>query len=62
MTQAWVMTQNFYWVMTETDHDSWYYFEKYSLWNIYELGILKSFSRNKSGNKYLLRASYFVFF
>ena len=36
-----VMTLTFYWVVTETDHDPRLYFEKYSLWRIFELGILK---------------------
>ena len=41
-----VMTENFYWVVTETGHDPRLYFEKYSLWRIFELGILQiSFRR-----------------
>jgi hypothetical protein len=49
VTQAWFMTENvcrvmtfnFYCVVTEMGHDPRFYFEKYSLKRIIELGILK---------------------
>ena len=55
LTQAWVMTaiifwvmtrvrswsKIFYWVVSEMGHDLRLYFEIYSHWRIFELGILK---------------------